>query len=541
MKRLLLAFLLCTGLEALTLEQISTKPPSRAKNFLIWQYFQEDISPEQADDAFYQLQNVNRKLFLAYAQKSGRPEVKYTAKCMQLAAEELAEMKDGSCAKIALSPYKASSLTPVQRNRIASYIDDNATTAWLAMMNDLETKEGFNVSDYSPEDFITLFNGTSAEFQSRYLDSTLNEAYMEELSTTPGFHRAVVLMVTDKNLRNLQYSLLGLHGENLGSEVNFFLALNQLRHGRSEAALTHLHIAYNKAYYRLDKDKVRFWQYLITKDETLLRELSESVDINIYSLYAKEKFRVEPENYYTTLVTKHSRKTYDLRNPFVWKFILDEIKATPKEKLYDLAKRYESERLLPVHSFIIERASGYRLHGFIMPYEEELKGLDRDDKALFYALMRQESHFIPSSISSSYALGLMQLMPFLVESLDKRVKEKRTSLAQMFEPSRNLKYAKKHLQYLQKYLFHPLFIAYAYNGGIGFTKRYLLKNNFAAGFFEPYMSIEMMANSQSREYGKKVLANYVIYKDILGEKVSITHLFETLTQPARTDRFRVSE
>jgi soluble lytic murein transglycosylase len=541
MRRLLLALLLCTGLEAVTLEQISAKPPSRAKNFLIWQYFQQDISPKQADEAFYQILNVNRKLFLAYAKKSGRPEVKYTAKCMRFTAEELAETNDGSCAKIALSPYRASSLKPVQRSRVASLIDDNATTAWLAMMNDIETKEDLNVSGYAPKDFITLFNGAGALFRKKFLDAALGGPYLKKLSVTPGFSHAVILIATDKKLRNLQQSLLELDGEKLGSEVNFFLALNQLRHGRSEAALAHLRIAHDKAHYREDKDKVRFWQYLVTKDEALLRKLCESVDINIYSLYAKERFRVEPQNYYTTLVAKRLHKTYDLRDPFVWKSILDEIKATPKEKLYDLAKRYESERLLPVHSFIIERASGYRLHGFIMPYEKELRGLDRDKKALFYALMRQESHFIPSSISSSYALGLMQLMPFLVEDLDKKVKEKRTSLNQMFEPSRNLKYAKKHLQYLQKYLFHPLFIAYAYNGGIGFTKRYLLKNNFAAGLFEPFMSMELMANSQSREYGKKVLANYVVYKDILGEKVSIAHLFETLTQPAQTDRFRVSE
>jgi soluble lytic murein transglycosylase len=541
MRRLLLALLLCTGLEALTLEQISDKPPSRAKNFLIWQYFQQEISPKQADEAFYQLQHVNRKLFLAYAQKSGRPEVTYTAKCMKLPAKELAETDDGSCAKIALSPYKATSLTPAQRSRIASLIDDNGTTAWLSMMNDLETKKEVDASSYPPNVFLTLFNGAGTAFRQERLDAVLSRKYLDQLSVAPGFSRAAVLMVTDKELRNLQQSLLAIEGEKLGSEANFFLALNQLRHDRRDAALAHLRFAYEKAYFRHDKDKALFWRYLITEDKTVLRELSESVDINIYSLYAKERFRVEPQNYYTTLVTKRSPSAYDLQDPFVWKAILDEIKATPKEQLYDLAKRYETEQLLPVHSFIVERASGYRLHGFIMPYEEELQGLDRDEKAIVYALMRQESHFIPASLSSSYALGLMQLMPFLVKSLDKTVKAKRTSLNQMFEPSRNLRYAKRHLKYLQKYLFHPLFIAYAYNGGIGFTKRYLLKNNFAKGLFEPFMSMELMANSESREYGKKVLANYVVYKDILGEKVSITRLFETLTEPSRTDRFRASK
>ena len=41
---------------------------------------------------------------------------------------------------------------------------------------------------------------------------------------------------------------------------------------------------------------------------------------------------------------------------------------------------------------------------------------------------------------------------------------------------KNLRYADHHLDYLEKHLKNPLFIAYAYNGGIGFTKR-LLKTN----------------------------------------------------------------
>ena len=47
-----------------------------------------------------------------------------------------------------------------------------------------------------------------------------------------------------------------------------------------------------------------------------------------------------------------------------------------------------------------------------------------------------------------------------------------------------------------------------------------------------------MSNSESREYGKRVLANYVMYKKVMGADVSIVQLFDTLTQPKKTDRFR---
>jgi soluble lytic murein transglycosylase len=135
-------------------------------------------------------------------------------------------------------------------------------------------------------------------------------------------------------------------------------------------------------------------------------------------------------------------------------------------------------------------------------------------------------------------MGTMQIMPFLVKALNKTADEKINDLTDMFNPKYNIAFASEHLKFLHKSLYHPLFVAYAYNGGIGFTKRHLLDGTFLKGKYEPFMSMEMMANTESREYGKKVLANYVMYKMILGEKVSIHHLFDTLTQPDETDRFR---
>jgi soluble lytic murein transglycosylase len=172
-----------------------------------------------------------------------------------------------------------------------------------------------------------------------------------------------------------------------------------------------------------------------------------------------------------------------------------------------------------------------------MPYNEYLETLSSDDKALIYAIMRQESHLIPSAISSSYALGLMQLMPFLVDAISKQCNEN-VCYNDMFDPKKNIDYALKHLKWMKKSLYHPLFIAYAYNGGMGFLRRYLEKGKFTNTKYEPFLSMELMSNTQSREYGKKVLANYVMYKKILGEDVSIVYLFDILKDPKKTDRFR---
>ena len=49
--------------------------------------------------------------------------------------------------------------------------------------------------------------------------------------------------------------------------------------------------------------------------------------------------------------------------------------------------------------------------------------------------------------------------------------------------------------------------------------------------------MDMMNNAESREYGKKVLANYVMYKRIMGEDISIVHLFDTLRVEKQSDHF----
>lgn len=225
-------------------------------------------------------------------------------------------------------------------------------------------------------------------------------------------------------------------------------------------------------------------------------------------------------------------------NPFDWNEISKKIKSTKKSDLFNLAQLYKQKNMLPAQAFIIQKAYGYKIHGYIMPYDEYLRGLDIDDKALVYALMRQESLMVPSALSHSYALGLMQIMPFVTDAISKEIKNPIKSYDEMFLPKNNIRYSRKHLRWMKKSLYHPLFIAYAYNGGIGFFKKFLLKDKFSRGEYEPFLSMEMMANNESREYGKKVLANYVMYKKVMGEEISIVHLFDILTQPKMTDRFR---
>jgi len=114
----------------------------------------------------------------------------------------------------------------------------------------------------------------------------------------------------------------------------------------------------------------------------------------------------------------------------------------------------------------------------------------------------------------------MQIMPFLSRAISKDLKEA-YNIDDQLNAKTNLRYANYHLNYLDKHLSHPLFIAYAYNGGIGFTKRLLKTELFKSGKYEPYLSMELLPYDETKKYGKKVLTNYYVYNNYFNKKSSI--------------------
>ncbi|MEA1914767.1 MAG: lytic transglycosylase domain-containing protein, partial [Campylobacterota bacterium] len=95
-------------------------------------------------------------------------------------------------------------------------------------------------------------------------------------------------------------------------------------------------------------------------------------------------------------------------------------------------------------------------------------------------------------------------------------------------------YAKIHLDSLQSRLKHPLFTAYAYNGGEGFVNKHIFSEKlFQEGVHEPFMSMEMIPYKETRKYGNKVLANYYIYHNHLNpdNPIKLSNLIQSLILP----------
>ena len=305
-----------------------------------------------------------------------------------------------------------------------------------------------------------------------------------------------------------------------------------------QKAATLFYQAHNHYTKRWEKDKTLFWLYLLTEDDAYLKPLLKSYHINLYTLLGAD---LKQQRYPATIITPtiHKRHLFgiDAKDPIDWAKIKAKMNQT-STNLEALAESCKSEETIGIYSYLKAKACNYRKSYFPMPYRDTMKHFSKQRQALIYAIARQESRFVPASVSRSFALGMMQFMPFLIEHIAKK-KGEYIDLDMMFSPHKAIEYANFHLDYLGKYLYHPLFVAYAYNGGIGFTKRLIKKKEyFRRGAFEPYLSMEKMTNVEAREYGKRVLVNYVIYLNKLGVRTRLLPLMAMLTNPAQTDSFR---
>ncbi|HEX5709783.1 MAG TPA: transglycosylase SLT domain-containing protein, partial [Sulfuricurvum sp.] len=532
----LLSLMLLSSSWGLTLNEINDKPASRQKNFLIWQFLHQDINASEASEAFYQVENVNERFLFDYAAKTDEAEIKYTADCLRQQACNLPLIEQDDCLMLALTPAKAAALTPQERETIAMRLNNKyGNTEWLRAMN----QESFYTSNENLENENTVFRLAGASYRHEHFNHPLPFEMLNALSQTKAFESVVYLTVTDPKMDQLQQSFSDIAGGSYAAKTHFYLAMNAIKYGKLGIALDHLKEAKSRYHTSIDHDKTLFWIYQITQDRNYLDELSKSLDINMYVLYAREILGLPTENYFTTLPTTERPESIKGIDPFEWRAFSEEIMSSKPDTIADLIDRSDGNESVAVQGYILERTYEPYIHNFTMAYDQYMGTLSNDKKALLYALMRQETRFIPGLISRSFALGLMQIMPFNVDTISKVHPLKPTTYFDMLHPQFSIAYSISHLKHLEDKFYNPILIAYGYNAGFGSTKRLLTEGGqFLPGPYEPFLSMELMGNDENREYGKRVLANYVIYKKILGEEVKITSLFDNLIQPSQSDYFR---
>lgn len=513
---------------------------SLAKDFLIYEFLKKETTTKEDAKALYgETKRMTSRLKKAFDKKiKDKSFFEKESICSKLTGQAYIDR----CTSIGISPKTLQKMSLKRQKQVYKKLakkHDKSRISWIKSMIAKDTFGSLVKGD--GKDYLKVFNSVNDKYKQKVLDKSMPLGFLTKLANQKRFERFVLHVTMSSAYKRLPKNLLHINPKRdiLSYNSAFYLGVLAVKYKKIKKATLYFARAQKEAKYRFSKDNALFWEYLLSKNREILKELASSSDFNMYSMYAREKLNISGYELLNPKPNKKSLKEYSITDPFTWAYTRDHARKMSNEELEKFAAKFYTQETIGHYAYFMEKVSHYKDNYFIMPYEEHLEGVSAKRKTLIYALARQESRFIPAAVSTSYALGMMQFMPFLSRAIAKDEKMENFEYFDMFKPKVALKFADIHLDYLTSYLYHPVFVAYAYNGGIGFTKRMLTGNKlFKQGTYEPFLSMELVPYRESRQYGKKVLANYVGYGKLNGLDVSVIALLEKLKKPYENDRFR---
>ncbi len=503
---LLMLFLLPLGAKTFNYDEIHAMPKGVEKDYYIWRYLkQKKTTKRDAERIIREASALNPSLKKAFRRKTGHNPPRRIR--------------------------RAQALTPAQKRELAR--KEKITLQVLSSPNPLKAWRKL-----SPQMKLFVFSHAGTRGR-RMLDHPMDEKAWQKLSRYGGAN--LMLYYTRKeHLPKLSRILYYRPDKGTALRYDYLMRLGfeALNRGEKSLAEYDFATAAKRAQKREEADRALFWAWKADGNRSYLHRLVKSYDINLYTLAGRDALGLQYDLGITPQLPQRSVRSFDIRNPIHWHRLKARIfdPHVDKEKL---AARFKSAETVGHYTYIKTKAGRDVPQYFPMPYRNFMKKLPIKRQAILYAIARQESRFIPASVSGSFALGMMQIMPFLVDHLKKQRKES-IDYDDLFDPITALRYANTHLDYLTSWLHHPLFVAYAYNAGIGFTKRLIRRKDLFENRspYDPWISLERVENAQANDYGKKVLSNYVIYMNKLGYPLRITDLLSVIHRPEITDRFR---
>ena len=566
-KWILLACVSCATLQAkplLTLKELESKPKGIVRDFYIWEFISDkDTSLKDSIKAFKLAFIESPKLKSALHAKGYHEEIPKNLQCAKLTLAELIK-QDSECIvfglKLAEVPnMDAATLAIIEKKLSQNSMADSASTSGGVLSKDSSTTtpastlpaqapnllkkirilrapniaQAMFASD--AQIFAEIFNALPYKQKLAIFAQHINSKSLQKLANENkhAFNRVLQSIILDNSFASFKKALAHANITRSDSATFFLLGINEIMLGGAKSrALEYFERSRNTAIDPFYKDRAIFWQYLVSGSRAFLHDLQLSTFVDVFSIYANQQLKTTP-NYkivsgFDALVVK--KPPLDISDPFAWQIARDGIGAIKDPKLYEEATtKFYTPATIPHLAHFSNRITKYSTNYYIMPYVDLVQWRDDDQKAMALAIAKQESHFIPALVSRSYALGMMQIMPFNLEPFAKKLGIKhKVTLEDLFKPEFAYTFGTMFLEELNDEFKHPLFVAYAYNGGPGFWRRTLAKGQLFVKNrkYEPWLSMELIANEEPRFYGMKVLANYIIYQELLGHKVDIESLLK---------------
>ena len=144
-----------------------------------------------------------------------------------------------------------------------------------------------------------------------------------------------------------------------------------------------------------------------------------------------------------------------------------------------------------------------KYHSIVNKYAEQHSVPEQ----LVFAIIKVESNFDPSVVSSAGAMGLMQMLPSTYEWLTTKLGDN-YSKDDLYDPETNIRYGTYYLQYLYSRFGTWEKAIIAYNWGEGNFSEFLNNEGYTEGDYDSIPATE------TKNYVKKVMHHWEKYKEL---------------------------
>jgi soluble lytic murein transglycosylase len=356
-----------------------------------------------------------------------------------------------------------------------------------------------------------------------------------ELIDTGNYKLAYILAKTHNYKDLVNY----VDGEWLAGRIAYFY-LHQ-----PKLAIDHFENIFKKAKYSVSKAKGAYWSGMAAKKMKNLKLANE---------FFTEASKY-PDTFYGQLAIMYKNKDQDIVLPkepeitnedLVWfenDVLVKSSKLLIQAKEYSLAEKFmkasiQSNNKNPTRILLVVRLgytinlprlsltsgkeaarSGTFLAKHIYPTLKFTPRSDQIEKALMLSIIRQESAFDPSAVSSAEAMGLMQLIYPTAKDVGKELNIRFRKEDLVRNPKLNLTFGCHHLsKVVEQYDGSYILAAAAYNAGPGNVNKWIIKY----GDPRKFKNVEQVVNwiekvpfYETRGYIQNVLANLQLYRGLL--------------------------
>ena len=163
-------------------------------------------------------------------------------------------------------------------------------------------------------------------------------------------------------------------------------------------------------------------------------------------------------------------------------------------------------KVLNIEERILLNLYPKKFEEYVYKYSEELQ----IDPMLTFAIIKTESNFRQDVVSSSGAIGLMQLMERTAKEQAKKLNIEYTKEI-LYDAETNLKLGLNYFNTLLDYYNQNYILAFtAYNAGLGNVQKWINE-----GIIKPDGNdIENIPFKETNMYVRKIIKNYEIYKKL---------------------------